>query len=478
MYHKWLSAIVSMCIISFLAVTDSVAGPSPEELGKYVVGHSIIEIASTGSVGEARPVYTHVWYPADKRNYDAAPRTVYRHRLYGVPLIPGTYDALSAEIVSRLAREDVSIQGNRDNDGESRGRKRPTFPLVIFSHGSLNDAFDFGFLAERLASHGYVVAGPSHMGDSQDDSLVTFINQVVGRQLLECLDGLPPPCIDDSRKSVKDRALDVAAVVDAFGVLNDTQFDSRVDMDRVGVLGYSRGGVNALATLSGSRSLGIPIDSRVKAVMTQAIGQGMGGNSVYDATDLANVTAPVLMMASTGDRASPLAQNRAAFDMLTNAPRIWVVLNGGEHRSYNATSCDRTQATAAISLSNPQAVLEDRISRNLLVHATNGVAMDFCQYETFVNPIDISSRVQTVASFAVTEENVPRTLASDDVLRLSSLLAVSFFDVTLAEKNNEILRFKKYLTPHYLLERESNIVAAETVLRQGAQCQKHQGCTE
>ena len=40
------------------------------------------------------------------------------------------------------------------------------YPLVVFSHGSGGVRFQSYFLAEWLASHGYLVAAPDHAGDT------------------------------------------------------------------------------------------------------------------------------------------------------------------------------------------------------------------------------------------------------------------------------------------------------------------------
>src|SRR5438093_1011374 len=155
----------------------------PEDVGPYGVGHTMIQVVHTGSAGERRPLDVHVWYPAHPAGVTAAPRTAYRSRLFGVPLVPGTYDPLTFTIPSPLAHEGADI--------DARG---PRFPLLIWSHGSGTDALDHAFTAEAIASHGFVVASAEHTNNSQDDARGDYINQLVGSSLPACLDALQPPC--------------------------------------------------------------------------------------------------------------------------------------------------------------------------------------------------------------------------------------------------------------------------------------------
>jgi len=42
----------------------------------------------------------------------------------------------------------------------------PPLPLIVMSHGAFGAARDYGWIAEYLARHGFVVAGVSHFGES------------------------------------------------------------------------------------------------------------------------------------------------------------------------------------------------------------------------------------------------------------------------------------------------------------------------
>src|SRR5687767_13233394 len=76
-----------------LPLTDDsvghVGGP-----GKFKVGHTMIQIVHTSSTDEDRPIDVMVWYPANTKDWRSATPSIYRSRLWGVPLIPGTWDPL------------------------------------------------------------------------------------------------------------------------------------------------------------------------------------------------------------------------------------------------------------------------------------------------------------------------------------------------------------------------------------------------
>ncbi len=68
-----------------------------------------------------------------------------------------------------------------------------THPVVLFSHGHQGFAENSSFLAEHLASHGYVVAAPDHTGNTTFDPAdrATEIYLQRARDLSAVLDALP-----------------------------------------------------------------------------------------------------------------------------------------------------------------------------------------------------------------------------------------------------------------------------------------------
>jgi predicted dienelactone hydrolase len=110
------------------------------------------------------------------------------------------------------------------------------FPLVIFSHGSGGQPNYAVYLTEHLASWGYVVAAPSHPGNTSDDCIVCGIDVIL--------------------RSAGQRLDDVPFVLDAMLALRDDAssiLGGMIDGDRTGVVGHSFGGWTAIFMAPGER---------------------------------------------------------------------------------------------------------------------------------------------------------------------------------------------------------------------------------
>jgi predicted dienelactone hydrolase len=304
----------------------------------------------------------------------------------------------------------------------SEGRRR--FPAIVFSHGSQNNAIDYVYTLEELASVGFIVAAPDHLNNTQDDVRIDFVNSQAGFSLIDCLDGLASPCARQAvPKSMVDRAHDIAAVLDAL----PSWFGEHVDLSRIGVMGHSRGTVSALVAAGGSAMWKLSADPRVKAVLGLAIGT----QDITFGANVAAITVPTLLIAGRLDGTLPVSQ--AAFRALTTTEKDLIVLEHVNHRHFDSGLCAQTQRSGAIAMANQQAILDRQTLRGLVILPTgNGVAMDFCRFETFVDPVDIRSLVSALTGFDVTSMNVPTTgVDSNEVKRDVVRRAVAFFESAL-----------------------------------------------
>jgi predicted dienelactone hydrolase len=436
--------------IAAASAADAVTAHAP-------VGHTVRQVVVPGTaVNEMRRVDVHLWYPADPATAPAQPKAVYASALYGKELIPG-WDPLSWKIEARLAREGAAI--------DPRGQP---FPVIVFSHGSVNDPINYAHMLELIAAAGFVIAAPSHVSDTQDDVRIDYINAQAATRLFSCNDGLtrPIPVLpavngDCSRpgntiaQRMRDRSMDIKRVLDEL----PGWFGARADLSRVGVLGHSRGTLSGLAAAGGSTAWGFPEpESRVKAVMGMASG---GTLAVTLQPDLADIRIPTLLVAGGRDVNSTLAFNEAAFSQIgcpagspgclnPSAEKKFVVVPDAHHRSFISTFCDQTQAAGAIAQANSKAILDIHTSNALLVpkltKAPGGRAVDYCPLSTFTTPVDIRELVRSVTGFCITGEgldplpgpcdtsgDVPTTgLAIDAVTQHMTDLAVDFFTDKLA----------------------------------------------
>lgn len=451
--------------------------------GDLRVGHKVERIIVPGSFqGEPRQVDVHLWYPADHQGLADLPKSVYSSALHGEPLpaVCGPLhdvacDPLSWTVEAEIGREDAAI----DPDGQA-------FPVIVFSHGSVNNPIDYAHTLELIAGAGFVVAAPSHVNNTQDDVRIDFINTLntqAGLPLLACDDGRPPdsPPAGCSRSNVPfsmtDRVRDISKVLDEL----PKWFGDRVDTTRAGVLGHSRGTATALAAAGGSASwspdancqpggpppfpcwpsgfpapatAGLEAEPRVKAIMGMAI----AAQRITRGVNLANVTVPALLVAAELDQASPQAVSEFAFEEIASTEKALVSIDNAVHRSFDSTYCDQTQAAGAIAQANPLAILDLHTVRGTLAFTPSGQAIDYCPFSTFTNPADIRPLVASLTGFNVAADNVPRSGPdTDEVKHGMKELAVNFFGTVLKRVGNDGPHFTRYLAPKWL-ERHEPIV--------------------
>jgi len=105
-------------------------------------------------------------------------------------------------------------------------------PVVVISHGLGDSRTSFYDLAQHLASYGFAVALPEHVGSNIDqkeafqgwlDNEVFKVNEFV------------------------DRPLDVSFLLDELERINPSEWAGRLDLSTVGVVGHSFGGYTVLA---------------------------------------------------------------------------------------------------------------------------------------------------------------------------------------------------------------------------------------
>ena len=111
---------------------------------------------------------------------------------------------------------------------------RQPAPLALFSHGFTSGRSNFEYLAEHLASHGYIVVVPEHIGSNSD-----FTEAVLRGEL----------SVDVSPFEFYSRPLDITLLLNQ--IENHPEFKGRINWEQVGILGHSFGGETAL-TISGA----------------------------------------------------------------------------------------------------------------------------------------------------------------------------------------------------------------------------------
>jgi predicted dienelactone hydrolase len=255
--------------------------PSLATRGPHPIGVTTHEI----DIYAGRTLTTEIWYPA---HVDTSPGTVYH-----TVLRDGVTPTMLHGSASRNARP-----------------ARGTAPLIVISHGYPGNRFLLSHLAESLAAQGYVVAAADHLGSTYEDQQafdVTLVN----------------------------RPLDQRGVIDGMATLGG-DLGSLVDCENIGLIGYSMGGYGALVFggaglaktamnhpragesgalaqhLARSDSHAGLRDPRLKAIIP--IGPWGNAEGMWDASGLAQMDTPMLMMAGTSDDVSNYASMREVFE--------------------------------------------------------------------------------------------------------------------------------------------------------------------
>lgn len=312
--------------------------------GPHPVGTRAMVIAG------APPLNITIWYPA--QNPDGlTEETVYPY-VMKMDTPPGT-----AATVSGYALRDAAYAV----------AERP-YPLVILSPGFALGTTAYAWLAEHLASQGYVVIAPEH-DERYDPSMTSF---------------WPADII---------RPLDTLKVLDYVDtqVAAGGEFEGLVDSQLVAVIGHSSGGSTALAaagarlntdylqthcdavkaaadpsawlcdlalpfvadmaTLAGLDSVPVGVwpstsDARIDAVVSMA-----GDAYKFGPLGLAEVTVPVMVMSGTLDTGSPYAWGTPlTYDNVSSDTKALVAFENAEHMIFGST-CEALPIYAMFGMS-------------------------------------------------------------------------------------------------------------------------------
>jgi predicted dienelactone hydrolase len=220
-------------------------------------------------------------------------------------------------------------------------------PVIVFSHGFGSVRTDLRYLAEHLASRGYVVAALEHPGSNETASKAVKQNK---NQLV-------------APQEFLDRPRDISFILDELEKLNQTAnnpLQGKLATNNVMVVGYSFGGGTALALAGGelqienlkqrcqqnlsTANLGERVqcagqalpektyqlrDARIK----QAIALNPTTSLMFGETGLTKVQIPTLILSSSADKITPpLTEQIMGFAKIPS-PKWLVGVVGGSHLS-------------------------------------------------------------------------------------------------------------------------------------------------
>ena len=340
------SSMLTMLLVASRLVS---AGPAAEvwsvqdAQGRYSVGYTTLVLVdptrnpdgSSPVTTAGRPLYVHIWYPTTARPSQPIAYTwnnpVYNQNAGGA-VYPGLPDTPPLTFVGSASAHPISEGGPL-----ARGK----FPLLIATHGyEVAAAKNMPDTLETLAGDGYIVASVEHTGDDDAWYQTYFMEHYIGLNLG------PNPSIYAA--TIYQRVKDVSFLIDAMlagrADRSGLPFAERIAASRIGVLGYSLGGMTALATVTGISSMGLPADDRVKAAF---MGAGSNYGLLLDGADYANARVPLMFF---GNDTGIAYTNFNSFD---NAPAKYLVdIAGWNHHvgGYQSSWCqDVHNSLAAVN---------------------------------------------------------------------------------------------------------------------------------
>lgn len=268
----------------------------PFARGPHTVG--VRSICATDAV-RGREFPCETWYPAAAQHA-------------GQDLAPETQDVFTPP-----SRKTPRCQAAVRNAAPQRG----TYPLIVFSHASLQHRRSATFLSTHLASHGYVVAAMDH-------------SEVVVAELAR-RDGET-----DAQKAARWEAMIVSRVPDVRFLLDqllnpengsrEAEWGSNVSLDpnRIGIVGHSFGGWTALAAPD--------VEPRIGAIVALAPG-GIAlprpGTLPLKLGFAWGRDIPTMFLVAENDIALPLAGMLELFER-TPATKQMVVLRRADHLHF------------------------------------------------------------------------------------------------------------------------------------------------
>jgi len=344
MSYQKILAIVGPILLGLTVLYGSVALPIPTgaasdvpeadltyaATGMYPVGMQ----TTTTETDSALPLV--LWYPA-QNDANRSPNTTY-------PVEMKMGSPLGAVTVA-------TYRGKAIHDAPFATAAEP-YPLIVLSHGFSMGAMSYGWLAEHLASYGFVVVAPEHVENFDGE-----------------LNGL--------WQAPATRPGDIVAVLDYIDAqtVPGATFENLIDAERVAVMGHSYGGYTTLAaggaqidtealrqhcaearadehpaawlcdeilphleemaTLAGFDAVPdnlwpLPVDPRIDAIVPMA-----GDAYFFGADGLSQITVPVMALGGTNDNDTPYEWGPGpTYEHVSSETKVRIGLVGAEHMIF------------------------------------------------------------------------------------------------------------------------------------------------
>ena len=277
-----------------------------DQRGTYPVGVRTLDLTDTSRPDERssngpRFLKTEVRYPAAESARGAAPAPA-------ADWVPAALRPLLPVL---------TIRGNKLFDFQTGAVRdadvaRGPFPLIVFSHGNQASRYQSFTLCEHLASHGFVVAAPDHIGN-------TAVSERADGSLVFYTDPFGEPALE---RRVGDASFVITTMLEMSSAASDTFLAGAITAERgVGIAGHSFGGATTVATAAR--------DTRITAAVPMAA-------AIFD-EQMPPLTVPSITFVGAEDKTVGLEANagsRAIFEGSV-PPRAFVSIRDAGHFTFS-----------------------------------------------------------------------------------------------------------------------------------------------
>jgi dienelactone hydrolase len=232
----------------------------------------------------------------------------------------------------------------------------------VASHSSGGHKRQLAYLCAHLASHGYIVAAPDHLGSTAADAAERARHAARNNVLTaEARDALIARMIADR---VPDLRFLITTLLSGTGDLSRT-----IDGGRIGLVGWSFGGWAVLATPEADARVGA-----VAAFAPAGASNPLPGTLPVTLTFKWQRDVPTLLLAAEDDHFIPLLGVKELFERAPSRKRMFV-LRGADHQHFadqvtDAGACSPEQAhlfTRGLTLAHLDSTLrQDRAAQKFL----------------------------------------------------------------------------------------------------------------
>lgn len=282
---RWILGIgITLTVISIILILILPIEDLPKPSGEYKIGTRTFDLEDpsreevyTELEGDFRKIKYQIWYPTDKTKGLRKARWITDGKALSRQLARSMY------LPSFMLDHTVQIESNSFLDAPI-SHTNTSYPVVIISHGWSGFRELHTDFAEELASNGFIAVSIDHTYGSQavkfNDGTIAYLNK----------NALPSG--SDQGKFQKASNLlattygeDVVAVINDLERLNknDEDFSTKLDLDRLGLLGHSTGGGGDVYTsLKDSRIKAlIGLDAWVGPIESKALARGLTMPSLF-----------------------------------------------------------------------------------------------------------------------------------------------------------------------------------------------------